>query len=509
MCIACPHFSISIRQRSKRQSAIAGAAYQCGEKLFSEYDGKTKSYPYKAGEVLAKGILLPSNALQEYADRQTLWNAVEKAENQWNAQLARGIIIALPNEIPKDEYEALVCEYCHEQFVLHGMIVDYAIHDKGDGNPHAHILLTMRAMDEQGHWLPKARKVYDLDENGERILLPSGEYKSHKENTMDWNDRRYSEVWRTAWAGAVNRYFEKNGIGTRLDLRSYERQGKGKLPTVHLGPAASHMEKKGRQTELGEYNREIEKHNAKLTGLKTARRSLQEWITEVNRKLSDLIEEEHRSPELMDFINAYFDMRKDRRFDWNRYAKQKGTIVDLKQQAKIFNWIQQKGIRTMDDFHAMLQGEQPVLDRIAENEKEIKRLKQHVRYIEMLIRLKPIADKAKTGFKVSREKYAEAHKDELAEFRKAVRYLKSNRLNASDKEKYSAEAERLTAENHRLREQLRLSDSDREIVQQIQYCIDTTLREAEVLEKKASILEKLQVRTESNRTKEGKEGQAR
>ena len=90
-----------------------------------------------------------------------------------------------------------------------------------------------------------------------------------------------------------------------------------------------------------------------------------------------------------------------------------------------------------------------------------------------------------------------------------MRYLKANRLNASDKEQYSLEAERLTAENHRLREQLRLSDSDREIVQQIQYCIDTTLREAEVPEKKASILEKLQVRTESNRTKEGKEGQAR
>ena len=140
------------------------------------------------------------------------------------------------------------------------MIVDFAIHDKGDGNPHAHIMLTMRAMDAQGHWLPTAHKVYDLDENGERILLPSGEYKSHKENTVDWNDRRYSEVWRSAWAEAVNRCFERNGIETRLDLRSYERQGKDRLPTIHLGPAVSHMEKKGQRTELGEYNREIERH---------------------------------------------------------------------------------------------------------------------------------------------------------------------------------------------------------------------------------------------------------
>ncbi len=115
--MSCPHFSISIRQRSKRQSAVAGAAYQSGEKLFSEYDDKTKNYQYKAGEVLSKGILLPPNAPPVYADRQILWNAVEKAEGQWNAQLARGIIMALPNEIPKAEYEALVRDYCRDQFV--------------------------------------------------------------------------------------------------------------------------------------------------------------------------------------------------------------------------------------------------------------------------------------------------------------------------------------------------------------------------------------------------------
>ena len=160
---------------------------------------KTKNYSYKATEVLAKGILLPSHATPEYADRQTLWNAVEKVEGQWNAQLARGIIMALPRELPKSEYEPLIRDYCREQFVSKGMIADFAIHDKGDGNPHAHILLTMRAIDENGKWLPKAHKVYDLDENGERIRLPSGEWKSHKENTVDWDDRKYAEVWRTEW----------------------------------------------------------------------------------------------------------------------------------------------------------------------------------------------------------------------------------------------------------------------------------------------------------------------
>ena len=80
-------------------------------------------------EIVAKGILLPPNAPREYTDRQMLWNAVEASEKQWNAQLARGIIMALPRELPADQYEALVREYCMEQFVSKGMIADYAIHD--------------------------------------------------------------------------------------------------------------------------------------------------------------------------------------------------------------------------------------------------------------------------------------------------------------------------------------------------------------------------------------------
>ena len=122
-------------------------------------------------------------------------------------------------------YLSMIKEFCQEQFVAKGMIADFAIHDKGDGNPHAHILLTLRAMDEHGRWLPKARKVYDLDENGERIRLPSGNWKCHKENTVDWNDQKYAEVWRHSWETITNRYLEAAGRPERVDLRSFERQG--------------------------------------------------------------------------------------------------------------------------------------------------------------------------------------------------------------------------------------------------------------------------------------------
>ena len=223
----CPHNEITIVQRSQRQSAVAAAAYQSGEKLFCEYDQQVKHYPEKRG-IVHNEILLPANAPPEYADRNTLWNAAEAVEKQWNSQLARRWVLTIPREIPPDQYAVLVREFCQKQFVSKGMIADFAIHDPypPGHNPHAHVMLTMRAMDEHGKWLPKSRKVYDLDENGERIKLPSGRWKSHKEDTVDWNDQKYCEIWRHEWEVIQNRYLEANNRPERVDLRSYARQAK-------------------------------------------------------------------------------------------------------------------------------------------------------------------------------------------------------------------------------------------------------------------------------------------
>ena len=103
MPIPCPHFKITIVKRSQGQSAVAGAAYQSGERLFSEYDQRTKFYNKKK-ELVHAEIMLPSYAPPGYADRATLWNAVEAVENQWNSQLARRIVLAFPVEVPKEQY---------------------------------------------------------------------------------------------------------------------------------------------------------------------------------------------------------------------------------------------------------------------------------------------------------------------------------------------------------------------------------------------------------------------
>ena len=154
---------------------MSAAAYQSGEKLFSEYDGQWKSGDHLE-RIIHKDILLPPNAPREYADRQTLWNAVDASETKDNAQTARRFIITLPKELSIEDNILLIRDYCQKQFVDRGMIVDLAVHfdDKEPPNPHAHILCTMRSMDEQSHWNDKTKTAYALDENGNRIMGKNG-----------------------------------------------------------------------------------------------------------------------------------------------------------------------------------------------------------------------------------------------------------------------------------------------------------------------------------------------
>ena len=116
----CPHFDVKIIQRSKRQSAVASAAYQSGERLFSEYDQKQKYYSHKS-EIVYTEIMLPPHAPPEYADRNSLWNDAEAIEKQWNSQLARRFVLAIPRELPPEQYADLIRDYCREFFVSKGI----------------------------------------------------------------------------------------------------------------------------------------------------------------------------------------------------------------------------------------------------------------------------------------------------------------------------------------------------------------------------------------------------
>ena len=208
--IAIYHCNIGIVSRGKGKSAVAAAAYRSGEKITNEWDGMTHDYTRKRGVVHTE-ILLPPHAPPSFSDRAALWNSVELYEKAGNAQLAREIDAALPIELSREEQIRLVREYCSSQFVSRGMCVDFAIHDTGSGNPHCHIMLTMRPLDERGAWAAKSQKEYDLDENGERIRLPSGRYKTHKVDLTGWNDKGNALLWRKAWADISNAYLERAG----------------------------------------------------------------------------------------------------------------------------------------------------------------------------------------------------------------------------------------------------------------------------------------------------------
>jgi ATP-dependent exoDNAse (exonuclease V) alpha subunit len=189
---------------------------------------------------------------------------VERIEKAKNSQLAREIEIALPVELSTEQNISLAHNYVKTHFVDAGMCADICIHDTGNDNPHAHILLTMRPIERDGSWGAKSQKEYILDSNGERIKLKSGEYKSRKIDTVDWNSPNRAEDWRAGWADAINSEFERLGIPERVDHRSYERQGIEQIPTIHMGVVAAQMERKGIATERGDINREIAIKNGLL-----------------------------------------------------------------------------------------------------------------------------------------------------------------------------------------------------------------------------------------------------
>lgn len=265
------HLSVKIISRNSGRSAIAAAAYRAGEKLKNEEKGgKVHDFSRKKGVVYSE-IQLPENAPNEYKDRQTLWNKVQEVEKRADAQLAREVEVALPQELDRKKQIELAHDYIQKQFVNKGMIADWSIHDKGDGNPHAHIMLTTRSLKKDGSWASKQKSTYLLDENGEKVpqidpktgkqKIGARGRKMWKRTTVaynDWNNRDNVELWRNEWAKQVNRYIEPS---KKIDNRSYKRQGIEKMPTIHEGYAAREIEKRGGNSDRAEINRTIKKIN--------------------------------------------------------------------------------------------------------------------------------------------------------------------------------------------------------------------------------------------------------
>ena len=330
------HIPVSIIKRSAGRSAVAAAAYRSGTKLTNEWDGMTHDYTRKGGIVHAE-IMLPAHAPPEFADRSTLWNSVEQIEKARDSQLAREIEAALPCELSGEHQLALVRAYVKDNFVDKGMCADFAIHDKGTGNPHVHIMLTLRPLKENGQWGAKCRKAYDLDENGQRIPDGKGGWKNHREDTTDWNDKENVEIWRAAWAACTNRALEAAGHPALVDHRSYKRQGIDKIPSVHLGPAASQMEKRGICTDKGEVNRQIAADNKLLKEIKARITRLYRWSKD----------EAEKPQTQQSSLTALWEAQQQ----LNAPRTRTGKIRALQESAALFSFLQANGIQSMQQLH--------------------------------------------------------------------------------------------------------------------------------------------------------------
>ena len=374
--MAIYHCSIKIISRGKGKSAVAAAAYRAGETITNEYDGVTHDYTRKGGVVHTE-ILLPDNAPAEYSDRAVLWNAVEKIEKAKNSQLAREIELALPVELTLLQNKSLVREYVKKHFIEQGMCADVCIHDTGGGNPHAHIMLTMRPFTEEKTWGDKQKKEYILDPQGEKIYdKKKRSYKCKSIPTTDWNEQTKAEEWRSGWADSVNRYLEKLNHTERIDHRSYERQGIEQIPTVHLGVAAFQMEKRGIRTERGNLNREIEVTNQRLRQLKARIVKLQNWLKEETENTAP--------PTLADVIQGILS-RREQTGKTDRYQ----SIGNLKAAAKMLNFLQQNQIMDMAGLEEKVKdmyGRQfDIRDKLKPIERRLKVLDEHIKQADIYL----------------------------------------------------------------------------------------------------------------------------
>ena len=307
--MAIYHFHTSIIKASKGKCAVASAAYISAESLYDERLGQTFSYTRKE-EVVFSEILLPKNAPEHLRDRATLWNEVERVQNKANSRYARQFDMALPIELDRAQMIELSRKYIMENFVNKGMAVDWALHDK-DGNPHIHVMCTVRGFNKNGTWASMEKKEYARDENGEkipdidpltgeqkvRVRKGKGVEKLWKRITVEantWNSRVQLYEWRKNWAAVCNEYLSPEN---HIDHCSYAEQGIAKLPTIHEGYAAKEMAKRGAVVDVVEENKHRIDLNEEFAAIQRVEKSFRDELDKSKAEFKKRKEEQNAERE--------------------------------------------------------------------------------------------------------------------------------------------------------------------------------------------------------------------
>ena len=322
--MAIYHLEAKVVSRGTGRSAVAASAYLSCTNILNDYDGVRHDYTRKKGLVW-QDVFLPEFAPAEWKDRGLLWNAVEENEKTKDSRLAREFVPALSIELTPAQWQELITDFIQNSFVAEGMCADVAIHDPHPPghNPHAHIMLTVRPLDEQGNWQYKTEKEYLCVRNGEergftaaefkaaqadgwekqypykvgrkKVYMPPSEAEKHgyerankhpkstkfgRQNPIAerWNSEEQLVLWRKAWADVTNRYLEQYGHDARIDHRSHTERGLAEQPTIHEGVVARALEKKGIISDRCELNRQIKADNAMLRELKATVKKLMQAV---------------------------------------------------------------------------------------------------------------------------------------------------------------------------------------------------------------------------------------
>ena len=354
--MAIYHLEAKVVSRGAGRSAVAASAYLSCSRLYNDYDGIQHDYTKKQG-LAWQEVFLPAMAPPEWKDRGQLWNAVEEVETAKDSRLAREFVVALPIELNREEQIELLQEFIREQFVSDGICADAAIHDTDGHNPHAHILLTVRPLDEQGKWQYKTEKEYLCMKNGEERGFTAAEFRTaqnegwekqypynvgkkkvymtpsaaeaqglvradkHPKSTRygrqnpiseRWNSEEQLAAWRSAWANVSNRCLERAGREERIDHRSNAARGLDEIPTIHEGVAAQALERKGIISDRCELNRQIKADNVFLRELKAEVKKLAQAVKNTIPALAEAMENLRKNLLLFCYQLGYLRKGKER-----------------------------------------------------------------------------------------------------------------------------------------------------------------------------------------------------
>ncbi|KRA65256.1 Ti-type conjugative transfer relaxase TraA [Rhizobium sp. Root651] len=248
--MAVPHFSVSIVARGSGRSAILSAAYRHCAKMEFEREARTIDYTRKQG-LLHEEFVIPDDAPEwvrsMIADRsvagasEAFWNKVEAFEKRSDAQLAKDVTIALPLELTAEQNISLMRDFVERHIAAKGLVADWVYHD-APGNPHVHLMTTLRRLTEDGFG---SKKVAVLGPDGKPIRSDAGKivYQLWAGSTEDFN------AFRDGWFACQNKHLALAGLDIRIDGRSFEKQGIDLEPTIHLGVGAKAIERKAEQSD--------------------------------------------------------------------------------------------------------------------------------------------------------------------------------------------------------------------------------------------------------------------